>query len=163
VEVHIIPGNHDGGVEKILPKGVNVHKSAGFAGDDVYFSHGHTWPEKSFLTCEHIIVGHRHHAVEFRDKLGYRFLEQVWLRGKLLAGAIEKKYKTIPEKLPEIIVMPSFNPLVKGGHPLNKKSDESYKRYMGPLIGSINYGEAGLYLLDGTYLGTLSEIEKGQS
>ncbi|UCD02782.1 MAG: metallophosphoesterase [Candidatus Aenigmatarchaeota archaeon] len=163
MEVHVVLGNHDGGVERILPKSVNIRESVGFPAGEVYLSHGHTWPDPTFLTCKHIIAGHRHPVFEFRDRMGYRFIEQVWLRGDLDAATIEGKYKNVPGNLPEVILIPAFNPLIRGGHPLNKKEEESYKRYMGPLINSIKYDGARLYMLDGTYLGTLSEMKTGQS
>lgn len=158
-EVHVVLGNHDGGVGKLLPKNVEVHRTAGFSADGIYFTHGHTWPDPSFLKCSHVIAGHRHPVIEFRDKLGYRFLEQVWIRGKLDAKKMSRKYGGAGA--PEVIIMPSFNPLIKGGHPLNRDADEHFRKEMGPLINSISIKNSGLYLLDGTYLGMLSEV-KGQ-
>jgi putative SbcD/Mre11-related phosphoesterase len=159
IEVHMLLGNHDGGIEKIVPKNVKVHGTEGFADGDIYFSHGHTWPAPSFLKCKYIIAGHRHPVIEFRDKLGYRFVEQAWMRGKLDVGKVNKKYKTAPGSMPEVIIMPAFNPLIMGGHALNRKHGQDYRREMGPLINSISPEKAGLYLLDGTYIGTLSEIK----
>jgi putative SbcD/Mre11-related phosphoesterase len=159
LELHVVPGNHDSGLDKILPENVKLHSSAGFSEGDAYFSHGHTWPDPSFLDCKYIIAGHRHPVIEFRDKLGYRFVEQVWMRGELDIGKVKKRYKTAPRSMPEAIIMPAFNPLIMGSHALNRKHGQSYSREMGPLINSINPEKAGLYLLDGTYIGTLSEIK----
>jgi putative SbcD/Mre11-related phosphoesterase len=157
-EVHVLLGNHDGGVGKLLPKTVHVHRSAGFSEGGIYFTHGHRWPDPSFLKCRYMIAGHRHPVIEFRDKLGYRFLEQVWIRGRLDAKKISRKYGA-SAATPEVIIMPAFNPLIKGRHALNRRTDEHYRREMGPLINSISLQKAGLYLLDGTYLGTLSGMK----
>ncbi|MHC4479339.1 MAG: hypothetical protein ACYTEL_27280 [Planctomycetota bacterium] len=52
--------------------------------------------------------------VEFRDKLGYRFREPVWVKGALNREKLEGRYKKMPASLPSITIMPAFNPLIGG-------------------------------------------------
>jgi len=58
--------------------------------------------------------------------------------------------------------MPSFNDFL-GGRPLNRKrrmEDTKTERIIGPILRSeaVDMENAETYLLDGTYLGTLSQL-----
>ena len=54
----------------------------------------------------------------------------------------------------EVIVVPSFNDLL-GGYPINRKFE-----MISPIFksGIVDLGESEIYLLDGTYLGKLKEL-----
>jgi putative SbcD/Mre11-related phosphoesterase len=162
LEVDMVPGNHDAGIEKFLPPGVKTHPSAGFRLGDVYLNHGHTWPGPDFLGCKKIVIGHQHPLVEFRDKLGYRFREPVWVKGALNREKLEGRYKKMPASLPSITIMPAFNPLI-GGMCVNKRSEDGYaKKFIGPLINSLKGRTASTYLLDGTCLGRLVDLKRAK-
>ena len=163
LDVEIVMGNHDPGIEELAPHGAILRPSTGFRLDGVYLSHGHTWPNSDFTRCGTIVIGHQHPLVEFRDKLGYRFREPVWVRGKLSLEKIERRYKQVPAVLPEVIVMPAFNEL-SGGVAMNGKSDPDYaKNFISPLMKALDEKTVGIYLLDGTYLGKLAEMKKARS
>ena len=155
LEVHIVPGNHDGNLKKIVPKGVYLHPTSGFLMDFYFFNHGHSWPDKKFLEAKVLIMGHNHPAVEFKDSLGYRWVEPCWLRGSLNKKKISERYGTKP-KVREAIIVPAFNPLV-GGLPVNRAPDESL---LGPLMtnGIIELKECDVHLLDGTHLGKVKNL-----
>lgn len=177
VEVHILPGNHDGKLEDIL-KGVEFHPSTGILYKNFYLMHGNTWPSKSFLEADYIILGHNHPVVKFRDKLGYSWRERVWVRSNLNKSIIKERYKKLPVSLPELIVMPAYNPIV-GGKAINeiisrtdlhKQSSQNRpaahttlhkqpSQFMGPLAKSANAKTTRVFLLDGTLLGTLGKIK----
>ena len=158
--VEIVPGNHDAGIESFVPRGVKIRPSSGLIQGDVYMNHGHTWPGPDFLGCSQIIIGHQHPLIEFRDMLGYRFREPVWVKGNLKREKIEAKFKKIPEKLPGVIIMPAFNGLT-GGVAVNGKTEPEYlKNFIGPLIKALDEKTARIYLLDGTYLGKLADLKK---
>ncbi|RJS88601.1 metallophosphoesterase, partial [Candidatus Bathyarchaeota archaeon] len=42
--VQIVPGNHDGEIEALLPEGVELLPSRGIIIGDIGVFHGHTWP-----------------------------------------------------------------------------------------------------------------------
>ncbi|MBN1896387.1 MAG: metallophosphoesterase [Candidatus Aenigmarchaeota archaeon] len=157
VPVELVPGNHDAGIKSMIPSGIKVHRSVGFRMDDVYFGHGHTWPEKKAFECSHMIIGHRHPLVEFRDRLGYSFRERVWVKGKLDPVMLKRRYTEIPEKLPDVIVVPAFNPFL-GGASYNRKISGTVKEQIGPLLNSMDERKSLFFMLDGTMLGTLREI-----
>ncbi len=172
VEVHIVPGNHDGDLRQLLPAGVQLHAPSGLRLGSAFFVHGHAWPAREFLECAHIFAGHTHPHVSFRDTLGSRWSEPCWVRGPLRAAQLKKKYRQLPAKLPELVIVPAFHPL-SGGYALNEKREKprspfervvflSYKTkrrlYTGPLSNSADLANARINLLDGTFLGLLKKL-----
>lgn len=149
-KVEIVPGNHDPGLEKYLPKDVKLHKNTGFLRNGIYFAHGHTWPKKDVLKAKTIISGHSHSQFEFKNNLGYRWLEPVWLRASTDKDKLITKYKTEPKHEQEIILIPPFNSF-SGGRPINRSNDER-EEFLGPVAKLIT-GKKKVYLLDGTFLG----------
>jgi hypothetical protein len=60
--------------------------------------------------------------------------------------------------------MPSFNDFL-GGRPINEtrtQKDQTANTLIGPLLRSetVDMENAEIYLLDGTYLGTLNQLKK---
>lgn len=158
-DVEVVLGNHDGGIERLVPK-IKFHPSSGILVGDIYLSHGHTNPSTGFLRASHVLVGHNHPLIEFRDRLGYVWRERVWVRAELDVKAVQK-FGSIDGRaepnvqLPELIVMPAYND-ISGGRPLNSPEDD--KVFMGPLARAAKSKDAKIYLLDGTYLGRLSAL-----
>ncbi len=156
IEVHIVPGNHDGKIEDITPKSVVVHSRRGFLLNDAYFNHGHTWPGNDFIKAKTLVMAHIHPAVEFLDSLGYRYIEPCWLKCKLDSRKMREKYKT-KVKCKEAIIIPAFNPIITGT-PVNRENEN---QPTGPLIKNriINLKKCEVYLLDGTYLGEVDDLQ----
>ncbi|MBU0530464.1 MAG: metallophosphoesterase, partial [Nanoarchaeota archaeon] len=55
IKVTVVMGNHDPGIENLGIK-FHVKPTEGYASDDVYLTHGHTWPDKGFLGCRYIVM-----------------------------------------------------------------------------------------------------------
>ena len=114
------------------------------------------WPSRDFLKAGHVIIGHEHPRIEITDPLGQRFSEPVWLFGRIKTKIIMEKFKLkkAPE-LPDLIIMPSFNPL-SGGMAMNRPNSyiEKVHRKEGtgisPLVKNSLMREAEAYLIDGT-------------
>ncbi len=155
MKVDICRGNHDDYLETILPRGVRLHGSGGFKVKKYGFFHGHAWPNKSLMSCDHLFMGHIQPAIEFRDSLGYRFAEQVWVRAVLDSEAIMRRYKTKTTGRLNLVVVPSFNRL-SGAFVINSGTSE----LGGPLAdsGAIDAKKMKLYLLDGTLVGTPAKM-----
>ena len=162
VPVTVTPGNHDPGLERLAPE-VVVSPSTGFkkvvGGHAVYLSHGHTWPPKSALSCETIVIGHVHPQVEFRDSIGKVWAEPVWVRASLNRKKLEEKYGKLSGVLPQLIIVPSFNTLT-GSVPLNRTGKRLPPEPIGPLVKCAEMERAEMSLLDGTYLGKLKLLKK---
>jgi len=143
--VDIVTGNHDTQIEEFLPKHVNVIPASGLVIDRVGLIHGHTWPSAEVMASETLIMAHNHPTVMFRDGVGKRTTEQCWFRAPFTDAP------SVYEKRPkETIMIPSFNRLL-GGSPINVKEEG----FLGPLMnsGMVDIDGAGVFLLDGTYLG----------
>jgi len=157
IDVALIPGNHDGGIASILPNKVAIQPTDGLLLGDTFITHGHAWPSWEFLQAKYLVIGHTHPLIEFRDKLGYRWLEQVWIRAELDKKAMKEKYGDV-ESVPELIIMPAFNSF-SGGIAMNREyPHEQQNNFIGPIIKHANMKTAKVYLLDGTFLGELGSI-----
>ncbi len=155
VNVTVCKGNHDDFLEKLVPSGVKLYGSKGFKLHKYGFFHGHAWPSRTLVKCDYILMGHMQPAVEFKDKLGYRSRQQIWLKGKLDKKSVKKKYDTKQTGELNIIIVPSFNSMIGS---LNLMLD---KDVSGPLVAeAVDMDEMKAYLLDGTYLGLLKNIRK---
>ncbi len=163
IPTEIIPGNHDGNLKDLVPENVRIHSSKGFLEGKVYFTHGHAWPSPDFLKADYVLVGHEHPQIEVRDRIGYRFTEQVWVKANLSKKRIEKRYKTKTKRLPELIILPRFNPL-SGGISFNRgltdleKAHKLFHTGLGPLVKCSDHPNSKIYLLDGTFLGKLKNL-----
>ena len=171
--VEVVRGNHDGGIQNLVPENVKIHSSRGILlGDDfkVALFHGHAWPNPKLMVADTLVMGHNHPTVLLRTPLGIRFVRRVWVRGpcegECIASSFLKKeglestndalerfeeIYSLKIEDPQMILMPAFNNLL-GGLPINS---EVPKSLLGPLLrtGAINISEFEVYLLDGTFLG----------
>lgn len=147
VKITIIKGNHDADLEKITD--IKIASCRGIKLGKYGFVHGHALFSKRLLDCEYVIMAHVHPAVEFK----HRMKEPCWIRCKPDNNKIEKKLKE-KSKIKQIIIMPSFNPLITG---MSFNSKEF--RPMGPIMKVIKWTSGEVYLLDGTHLGKLNKLK----
>jgi putative SbcD/Mre11-related phosphoesterase len=142
-EILVCKGNHDDMLEEILLD-YKVYGARGFRIKDYGFFHGHAWPFSKLWNCKTWIIGHLQAAIEIR-RGNFKKTEKV---------VIKAKPKVEKGKLREIIILPAFSDLV-GSLLLNKElpSDFLFEKVI-----DINNSE--VYLLDGSYLGRLKDLEK---
>lgn len=153
VKVTVVKGNHDGGIEAVVPKNVEVHEPEGIVLGEYLFTHGQAWPRKSDMSAKTLVMGHIHPAVEFWSS-GARSVEHVWIRAPVDKKALERKFKT-EVALETAIIVPVFNHLA-GGAAFNGKDFKP----IGPLLSkAVDWKNGEAFLLDGTYLGKVKEIE----
>jgi hypothetical protein len=181
-DICVIRGNHDGNLEPLLPENVRLLPSTGIVLERVGFFHGHQWPSPAILRSRTLVMGHIHPVVAFRDPAGFRIVRQVWVKincdkMQLAKVLLEKhrlkvknsleegflgRHKNKPETI-QLLIMPSFNDFL-GGRPLNERRLTGADRtgmIAGPMLrsGALNMEKAETYLLDGTFLGTLNQLE----
>lgn len=156
IKLILCKGNHDTELKGLLPEKMKIYSSKGFKLGKYGFFHGHAWPDKELMKCDYLFMGHLQPAIEFRDKLGYRSLQQVWLKGKLNQKEIKNKYKINRTGELNIFITPAFNKL-SGSLIVNKILK---KKLIGPLLTSkvLDIDETTAYLLDGTCLGRVGKI-----
>ena len=183
-KVQVVPGNHDGDIEALLPENVEILPSRGVIIGDVGFFHGHTWPFLKMLNCRNLVIGHVHPVVTFRDPMGFRITRQVWVKApcnsRILAESMlrahnvkVKKKRSVEDVLESlnislnvnnIIIMPSFNNFL-GGQAINDYGlarEQRFSGFIGPVLrsGSVDFENAEIYLLDGTFLGTINHLRR---
>jgi putative SbcD/Mre11-related phosphoesterase len=182
-DIGIVRGNHDANLEPLLPENVKLLPATGTIIGDIGLFHGHKWPSPTLLKCKTLMMGHLHPVVVFRDPAGFRITRQVWIKAKCNTDGLSKillqkhgvKIEGTPEatvkkhynfnpKTTQIFIMPSFNDFL-GGRPINdtKPRKEGQPQTMiGPVLRSetVDMDNAEIYLLDGTYLGTLNQLRR---
>lgn len=149
VNVILVKGNHDGGIERILK--TNAFGARGVRMGKFYFNHGHTWPGRDLDGAEYLLMGHLHPEVRMVVPGSHRKYHRCWLIGEATEKMLE--YYDFHGK---VVVFPAFNSLV----------GMSIKEYApGPLFRNslISLDDMDVYLLDSTHLGKFSNlVEKGK-
>ena len=158
IKIILVKGNHDDRIEKIIPEGVRLVSSRGLKLGKYGFFHGHAWPSKKLMQCDYLFMAHIHPAVEFKDSFGYRSILHVWLKGQLDRELVKKKFKISKTGKLITIVLPTFNSIL-GGAAVNKITKEEV---VGPLLKNKFFSAdcSKVYLLDGTYIGSVKELKK---
>ncbi len=180
-EISVIRGNHDANLEPMLPENVEMHPATGVALGDVGLFHGHKWPSPALLGCKTLVMGHLHPVVVLRDAAGFKLSRQAWMRvevdSELLArvllqkhgikvnGSLEgtlKRHYGVASLAKQLFIMPSFNDFL-GGRAVNepgRRRETDSETLIGPVLRSnaVNVDDSELYLLDGTFLGTLRQL-----
>jgi hypothetical protein len=137
------------------------------------------------LGCRTLVVGHVHPVVALKDPMGFRIMRQVWVKascdGETLARFMLRRCNVrlkanenprevlesrfgIVLKLANFLIMPSFNDFL-GGQTINSSAtfrQKRFKQFVSPILrsGSIKLDDAEIYLLDGTFLGTLGRLRE---
>ncbi len=155
--IDILPGNHDGGLWKIIPRdipNIKTHPNSGAVLFGLGLFHGHTWPKPLVFETQlrTVLMAHNHPHVLFIDKLGGRASFPCWVRARLDAERIKVRYPNLDKFDSEIIILPAFNDLGTGTAITAPKPE-----FLGPLLKNnmVDTQNAEVYLLDGTSLGKL--------
>jgi len=162
ISIEVVPGNHDGGLERLAPD-ITMHPSEGLRVGNFWLCHGHAWPPKDALSCEAVVMGHNHPQVEFADRLGKRWREKVWVRAPMKRKLLKAHYnmrrmRHAGSPLPELLLMPAFGELV-GGWAVNRPNDDGkLVGGLGPMTRCADIKHGLAYMLDGTFLGEVSKI-----
>ncbi len=150
--VVIIKGNHDGKLEEITPEKVEVASSKGIlatekhTGKKIGLWHGHAIPALDVMSADITISAHAHPAYAFRDDVGSKITEKVWVKAK---------WKSEEGKERIHIVMPAFNKYIKGF-----SVDSGFFETIIIMKEGIDFQEAEVFTLDGVLIGTIGELQK---
>ena len=168
--VYVVKGNHDGHLNKLLPKAmeqehkqkhehnVYIKSTRGFLFDGVGYLHGHTWPSQDLFSAKYILIGHNHPRIRLSSQVHYSSMKPVWIRAKCDYEAVKKQYPGLRVggwNDPWVIIMPAFNEIC-GGITFNSPN----KRLLGPIATKLlRIEDMGAYLLDGMYIGKVEDLE----
>jgi putative SbcD/Mre11-related phosphoesterase len=177
--LRVVPGNHDGGIERFLGEG-ELLPMRGVLIDGVGYLHGHTYPDPSLLG-HLLVIGHHHPMIALRDEVGCALRDRAYLLTSVdegclgLAGGrkrgaegevggnkreVDREWRR--DRTDEgnstegdeasstrVLVMPAFNEFT--GFDLTRLRESS----LGPLSRCMDFPNAEVFLTDGTYLGLL--------
>ena len=179
--ISVVRGNHDANIEPLLPENVELLPATGTVIADVGVFHGHKWPSPELLGCKTLVMGHLHPVVVFRDPAGFKITRQTWMKAEIKSEALAKillqkhnvkiqgsvaqtlqKHFGVKLRAKELFIMPSFNDFL-GGRPINEtrpRKECGAEALIGPVLRSeaVDVDDSELFLLDGTYLGTLNQL-----
>ncbi len=142
IKTLVIPGNHDGNLQKIIPDWVTMSSSTGIVLDDTLLTHGHVMPSENLAYVNRIIMGHVH-PVYFQEG-SVMDGQRVWVSIKTDKSQL---FSSATGDL-EIIVIPSFN---RYFYASQKKF---HKKSISPILESIKkYHSAKIVTLDGSIIG----------
>jgi uncharacterized protein len=105
--VTIVPGNHDGGLQNLVPDSVQIADINGVTIEDTLIIHGHTRPLAKFKDCSRILMGHVHPI--FQKRGNPLSGSPVWAFVRVSKKALFQDIIGEEEAMVEVIVLPSFN------------------------------------------------------
>ena len=154
--VHVVPGNHDGGLINLMPKGVDLLDINGILISDTLVMHGHTKPLIKFKDCKRIVVGHMHPVFQKRGNPLSGHPVWVFLRvpkKSIFEDLLEEDVSTV-----EVILMPSFNlELASTGYASETRSE----RRVSPLARYLREAKDALVVtLHGEIVGDNSVLDR---
>jgi putative SbcD/Mre11-related phosphoesterase len=148
IETIVIPGNHDGNIQKLVPDGITLASSAGLVIGDTLLTHGHTMPSENLSQVNKIIMGHVHPV--FFQEGSVLDGQRVWVS---ISAEKNQLFPSTKGTL-EIIILPSFNKYFYATH------KKYYKKSISPILQSIkNFQSAKIVTLDGSIIGNESMLE----
>ncbi|HUU78895.1 MAG TPA: metallophosphoesterase [candidate division Zixibacteria bacterium] len=155
--VTIIKGNHDGKIEELLPEEVELIQPSGLQLKEIVHNkniglwHGHASPALDVISSDVTISGHAHPAYSFRDEIGSKITEKVWVKANWLNtnGSNQKRIH---------LIMPAFNRYIDG-----YSVDGEYFKMTVIMKEAINFQEAEVFTLDGVLIGTIKELQDSRN
>ena len=150
LEVEVVLGNHDVGLEPHVPREVRIHPASGLVRDGVGLFHGHRWPSAAVLRAPRLVVGHLHPGLRLAPTGEHGPEKQRgWVRVSI-DPAPPTKRRPPRVRAREVVVLPAFNPLA-GVESLNREKPRRGRSFL--FRRFVLLGRARMYLLDGTDVG----------
>ncbi|MGI0053505.1 MAG: metallophosphoesterase [Thermoplasmata archaeon] len=157
LRVRVVPGNHDQGLARHLPREVEMIEAGGLLRGTVGLFHGHAWPSDRLGKARTLVAGHLHPGYRLAPGRIDGGKQRCWIRVALGPSIPPRPRRTL--RAEELIVLPAFNPL-SGIEPLNQKRPASGRSFL--FSRFLARGTARAYLLDGTDLGELRLDRRGR-
>ena len=167
VKTTIVPGNHDGDLEALLPRSVALSDIRGIVigegKEKVGLLHGHSWPNPMLLDTPLIIIGHSHPAVSrFRvvsspelgrgERKRFAGLVPVILQSQLSKNCVRRQMGLLEidnNNKAILVTLPSFNQLISGlaiNSPHSEMQGPFFENSCASLIDSEVFSTDGLFL-----------------
>ncbi len=153
--VTIIKGNHDGKVEELLSENVEVIPSSGLcikernSGKTIGLWHGHATPALDVISADITISAHAHPAYTFREKIGTKITEKVWVKAKW-RETDNKQERTH-------IIIPAFNRYIEG-----YSVDSNFFNSVVLMRDGMDFNNAEVFTLEGVLIGTIEHLREAR-
>ena len=175
VEVYVIPGNHDGNLESLMPRNMKLENVRGQIIEDASTSvglfHGHAWPSAEILSAKIFIIGHNHPTLhrykmvlapdtERPQRKRFGGIVPIVIKSKLDKNCVRQYIGSDVvknDRFGTLISLPSFNELL-AGIAINKPES----KLSGPVFEKecVNFLSSEVYSIDEIYLGTVENIRQ---
>jgi len=175
VRTVVIPGNHDGDLEALLPRNVEIADVRGVligkGEKKVSLIHGHAWPAPDLLDASLFIMGHSHpsvsrfHTVSSSDmgrenRRRYAGSVPAILHSKLDKNCVRRYLGMLEipdDEQAKLVTLPSFNKIVTG---IAVNSPNS--KLPGPFFENscVNLLESEVFSVDGLFLGSIGWLRE---
>jgi metallophosphoesterase superfamily enzyme len=175
VRTVVIPGNHDGDLEALLPRGIEIADVHGIVignGEErMSLIHGHAWPSPNLLDSTLFVVGHSHPSVsrfntvlsadiERDNRRRYAGTIPIIIHSKLNKDCIRRCLGVLEnpnDEYAKLITLPSFNKIITG---IAVNSPNS--KLPGPFFDNLcaNLIESEVFSIDGLFLGTVGWLRE---
>jgi uncharacterized protein len=162
LSLDVVPGNHDVGLVRALPREVRLHPASGMRVGTVGIFHGHAWPSNAVLRSATLVAGHLHPGFRLASSsAGPGGKSRCWLRVEFPPPVpSRRRRKHGPILARELIVLPALNPLT-GTESLNRSAPARFRTFLWKRF--VLRGTTRAYLLDGTDLGPLRPLPPGRT
>jgi len=170
VKTVVVPGNHDGDLEAMLPRSVDlvdVHGVIiGKGNEKIGLIHGHAWPAPELLDSSLLVAGHSHPSVSrYRtvsspgtgrdNRRRYAGSVPVVLHSKLSKNCVRRNLGMLEiadDEYATLVTLPSFSKIITG---IAVNSPSS--RLQGPFFDNAccEFFESEVFSTDGLFLGTV--------
>jgi metallophosphoesterase superfamily enzyme len=175
VDLYVVPGNHDGDLDALMPRSMTLENVRGLTIKDATTSvglfHGHAWPSPKLLSAKMCIIGHNHPTIHRYKKVSApetgrpdrkRFggIIPIIIKSKLDKNCVRKHIGidvTENDCFGSLISLPSFNELFSG-IAVNRPNS----RLFGPIFENdcVDFLSSEVYSIDEVYFGTVESIRK---
>lgn len=136
--IHIIKGNHDSKIDRLLPMQIKYSGKSMLIIEDTLLLHGHTQPRLRLDRLKSIVMGHVHPVLLKEDSVIHG--ERVWV---IMRVRVDSSNKSI-----DIIIMPALNRYITSSKDRSKRAVPLFRRLL-----SDNIIKAVILTLDGSIVG----------
>lgn len=161
-KIYLIPGNHDGNINQLLPENINIMRSHGMEIDNILFTHGHIIPRIG-MNVEKIIVGHLHPIIHKEGSILHG--NRIWVKIRLTKKNLSGRDHNINARNIELIIMPHFNSILDYYSNINRNISgrvpgKSRLPLLDKMINKLDWSvdKAFLFSMDGSIIGLEEQL-----
>ncbi|MHA1905829.1 MAG: metallophosphoesterase [Candidatus Thorarchaeota archaeon] len=172
-KVTVIPGNHDGEIEALFPRIIEIADVRGrvltIGTQRIGLLHGHAWPSAEVLDCQILVIGHNHPTVRRLkdvsspeigrpDRIRSSIVVPVALTTELDKNCVRRTLGQLEldDDKCSLVILPSFNELLTGVYINRPKA-----KLQGPLFdnGCAMLADSEVYSAEGIFLGSVESLQ----